>query len=540
MILITSAAFISDDLTAELGRTPPSFLPIGNRRLFEHQLRLFEDCTEKTFISLPETYLPEKTDTRKLKEAGAATVPVPEGLSLGASVSHVLDQTKPHWTEDGLKILHGDTLLSGISTDRKDIVSVATNDGYYERAVVQKKNGHCHNGLPATQFAEEGDLVLSGYFSFSDTAHFRHCLSTTDYDFVQALRRYGQDRKIEYAESGTWLDFGHLNSFFRSRAKITTQRSFNSLSIANQKVTKSSADQKKINSEYLWFTDIPGEIKLHTPRVLDPFCKEDEQRFGYSSEYLHLLPLNDLFVYANHSQYTWRKIFDACGTFLSKCREHMAKDRSAVDIAGEVHAKTRLRLSEFARTTGFRLDQELTINGRRSPSLNEIAKRSLAPVQGRQASTPCVVHGDFCMSNILYDFRSQSIKVLDPRGLNLKGDTTVYGDQNYDYAKLYHSVIGLYDFIIADRYTLEVQSGGLCLDFDIEVNQDTHQIQEQFSRSLFAGFDIDEAEVLSITIHLFLSMLPLHSDSFKRQCAFIANAIRLYEELIDRYPVLRG
>ena len=53
-----------------------------------------------------------------------------------------------------------------------------------------------------------------------------------------------------------------------------------------------------------------------------------------------------------------------------------------------------------------------------------------------------IMHGDFCLSNILYDLRSRICKLLDPRGSF--GASGIYGDPRYDVAKLYHSVYGLY------------------------------------------------------------------------------------------------
>ena len=37
-----------------------------------------------------------------------------------------------------------------------------------------------------------------------------------------------------------------------------------------------------------------------------------------------------------------------------------------------------------------------------------------------------------------------------------------------------------------------------------------------------------DPEVVALTIHLFLSMLPLHADRPDRQKAFVANALRLF------------
>jgi hypothetical protein len=40
MILITSAAYVNSEFQIEFGKIPPSFLPVGNKRLFEHQINL--------------------------------------------------------------------------------------------------------------------------------------------------------------------------------------------------------------------------------------------------------------------------------------------------------------------------------------------------------------------------------------------------------------------------------------------------------------------------------------------------------------------
>jgi hypothetical protein len=39
-----------------------------------------------------------------------------------------------------------------------------------------------------------------------------------------------------------------------------------------------------------------------------------------------------------------------------------------------------------------------------------------------------------------------------------------------------------------------------------------------------------DTEIIAIVVHLFLSMLPLHSDRPDRQRAFLANALRLFHD----------
>jgi len=142
----------------------------------------------------------------------------------------------------------------------------------------------------------------------------------------------------------------------------------------------------------------------------------------------------------------------------------------------------------------------------------------------------CVSHGDFCFSNILFDSKVECIKCIDPRGLLPDGTMSVYGDRRYDVAKLYHSAIGLYDFIIAGRYRLKDTEDGLSISFPI-LDDIQNDIFDSFSEKVLDVTGYREKEIIAINIQLFLSMLPLHADRPDRQVAFIANAIRLYENL---------
>lgn len=57
MYLITSAAMVASELQSEFGPLPPCFLPVGNKRLFHHQLALIP-AGERTIITLPEGFTP--------------------------------------------------------------------------------------------------------------------------------------------------------------------------------------------------------------------------------------------------------------------------------------------------------------------------------------------------------------------------------------------------------------------------------------------------------------------------------------------------
>ena len=55
MFLILSGAYITQELSSEFGSIPPSFLPLGNRRLFQQQLKLVPPG-RVIYMSVPDTY----------------------------------------------------------------------------------------------------------------------------------------------------------------------------------------------------------------------------------------------------------------------------------------------------------------------------------------------------------------------------------------------------------------------------------------------------------------------------------------------------
>ena len=138
-----------------------------------------------------------------------------------------------------------------------------------------------------------------------------------------------------------------------------------------------------------------------------------------------------------------------------------------------------------------------------------------------------VMHGDLCFSNILYDSRGDRIKVIDPRGLNYKAEFTVFGDLKYDFAKLTHSIVGLYDYIISGYYKIEESANGsieIVFDIDERIEKVISQYMQNFKVS---GLSVQD--IIPLVILLFMSMLPLHADRPDRQKAMLINALRLYK-----------
>ena len=153
-------------------------------------------------------------------------------------------------------------------------------------------------------------------------------------------------------------------------------------------------------------------------------------------------------------------------------------------MAGDIHAntldmlfgrKTPTRLEEFCQSRNIELSSSWIFQGHET-SLNEILTNSEKHLPDAQKALG-VLHGDFCFSNILYDFRSSKIKTIDPRGMTPDGHQTIYGDICYDIAKLSHSVLGLYDWIVAGYYEVSIKNNKIKLEIaDGGLHRETQQV----------------------------------------------------------------
>lgn len=121
--------------------------------------------------------------------------------------------------------------------------------------------------------------------------------------------------------------------------------------------------------------------------------------------------------------------------------------------------------------------------------------------QGRLA----VIHGDPVMSNIIINSHGK-VKLIDMRG-KLGDMLSIFGDETYDWAKLYQSIIG-YDEILSGRSVRESYRQKLLKCFWDELIQ--------------LAPDISPSQVKLVTRSLLFSLLPLHyaEDEKEKQLGY--------------------
>jgi hypothetical protein len=524
--LIPSAAFINLELASEFGLLPPAFLPVGNKRLYKLQYELISNVSSKIFLSLPEGFEVPSIDREEITNLGIELIEVPQGLSLGESLVYSLNTIGK--LDRDLRILYGDTLVYDVDLERSDCFTTATkNNQYYRWGFCRKENQNYRFFEEYLSTTKTNDLILSGYFCFSQPYILIKAITQAKGNFIEGLNIYAKQHHLSPIGQGYWLDCGHVHTYYKTRNYISTQRSFNQLNIGQRKTIQKSSDSNsaKIFFEGNWYQNIPSELRIYTPTFVHHRSHNE-----YEIEYLYFPTLSDVFVFGNNSVYVWQKIFLAISDFLNVCAHYKKPEIENLDFNILYLPKTLERLQKFAEIRGVDLDKPWTINDVQTPSLLKIAETVASYISPINERDLCVMHGDLCFSNVLYNFRAETIKVIDPRGFIKPDRVSIYGDPRYDIAKLYHSVVGRYDFIIAGYYELS-KTSEYDINFCLPNSPNIQVIEQEFTNMQFSDYRANSREIVAICVLLFLSMLPLHSDAPKRQDAFLANALRLFVKM---------
>jgi hypothetical protein len=524
--LIMSGAPVGQELAAEFGPLPPALLPVGVRRLYELQAEVLGDAGPLHLV-LPESYALSDYDRGKLAGLGISVLPIPEGLSLGEAVVYALNTIGAG--DVAVHILHGDTLILDAPLEAVDVFVGGERTNEYAWAEMETDPEGRIGALHTTAAGDEGEAgrpIAAGYFAFSSGLDLLRALTRRRGDFIGGLNHYLAERPVTVVPTSGWLDFGHLQTFFQSKLAATTARAFNTVAIDGRTARKSSADETKIWAEAHWLQETPPSVQIHCARLLS-FGAEGDKVF-YETEYEFLPSLAELFVFGAAGRPPWLRIMEACEAFLNACAAHGGGGSGDAALAALTVDKTLPRLKQFGRESGFPIDRALRYDGAPCPSLVEIAERLAAAYGLDSGRADCVMHGDFCFSNILYDSRVRRIKALDPRGL-VADRPTIFGDSRYDLAKLAHSIVGRYDQIIAGRCAVRASGDDFLVEFETVAAQSW--LEGALGDLQIAGLGGLDASVRATMISLFLSMPPLHAERPDRQQAFVANALRLWREL---------
>ena len=274
-----------------------------------------------------------------------------------------------------------------------------------------------------------------------------------------------------------YVSLNESTGFYNTNTK---SRIFNDISFTETKVTKISNN----SGESYYYNNIPERVQHLFPKVYSVSDNTITMENIDGVSFSHLL---------NTEQLKTSDI-DLLLSSMKKLHEISWNGTRQLDMYSVYTAKLETRYSQNKQ-----LYEKLELI-----DAYENLSQKLYSYQTSQDGIYCMIHGDPVFTIVI---KTQTgIKFIDMRGKTV--DNTIYGDRNYDYAKILQSLMG-YDFILND---LEIP--------------DTYLSE---LRNYYLSC-VNSEHIKLLTASLYFSLLPLHewdSNRFSSYTSLIKDL--LYE-----------
>ena len=226
-----------------------------------------------------------------------------------------------------------------------------------------------------------------------------------------------------------------------------------------------------LEGESFFYKNAPDELKnKYFPKF---FSIEDKK---IEMEKINGIPLSHLYTRGDLNEIILNKVFDGLNDFHSYKQIDFNLDPNA-------NYKEKI-ISRYEEIVGI------------NQSAKTILDNILEKLKSYDCSNVCLIHGDPVFSNIFYT-ENGNLKFIDVRG-KLNETYSLYGDEMYDWAKLYQSIIG-YDFILLNKH------------LDFEIIEKWKCIFEQKFIDQFNKKKLNQLKFL--TESLLVTCIPFHPKS---------------------------
>lgn len=444
-----------------------------------------------------------------------------------------------------LLIILGDTIINDELTSKMnqgDFVGYKLVSDYSRWCLMKTQNNIITEFIDKPDNDPKTRKAVIGIYYFTNIIYLKACIDKiiknnirikNEFQLSSAMEIYMETINLFAIEFKEWFDCGEVDSFNKTRKNIT--RHFNSIEITDDNtIIKRSDNENKINQEINWYLNLPNKLRVYVPQLIDYSMLKNN--VFYELEYINFSPMQELFLYNLPSNEDWEKFFNNIFHMIERFKLYSTKARfNSKEHVNEILInKTEKRIEDIKKNDYFYSlmnYSSITINNNVYKNFKliwpEIKKYVEDNILQNTSQYWQIIHGDLFFGNILYDVNSETLKILDPRG-NF-GIDGVYGDIRYDIAKLMHSIIGRYDFIINDLFAI-IQEKDNIVEYILYDSPKHLEIESIFNSIVEKnGYNIEE--ILVITGLLFISMIPLHSENINHQKMFYYIGIQILNKV---------
>jgi HAD superfamily hydrolase (TIGR01509 family) len=256
------------------------------------------------------------------------------------------------------------------------------------------------------------------------------------------------------------IDIGDLDKFKKYCSNEFQTRFFNKITINGNNVIKESCNSQGneiIKKEINWYKNIKNYD------FLPLFTHLDDHKFQMS--YIKAEPLYKKFklMTLEEKNICLKEIYK--NLELLHQNKPNEKYDSLEDIKIECYDKIINRIKQVEPILKY-FEFIKKVDNNDIGNLQEILSY-LKNMLIQNCKNYCVIHGDCQFSNILYN---DKIYFIDPRGYF--GNTLIYGDPDYDYAKVLYALSGYDEFNNDELFNVEINNDNININISNYLSQD--------------------------------------------------------------------
>lgn len=361
-------------------------------------------------------------------------------------------------------------------------------------------------------FTEEKSIKhgVAGFFIFHDKSVLKEAPKSGE------LVRWMQKREMVFEEislAGT-REFGLLEEY--EKLEEIKTRPFNRIMVVEDVLIKEPADaqgERLARRERAWYEKAKALRINDIPTIYETSPLKMERIVGKN-------------IYEGNFSYAGKKeILKKIVDMLKNLHQAESVTADSFSLKEAYYNKTVERLSVIEDLAPFAREKMIRVNGRECRNVFFFRDELEHRLEKLRCNRFHFIHGDCTFSNLM--LRENGCPVMvDPRGYF--GFTELYGDERYDWAKLYYSIVGNYDQFNLKRFNLDI---GTDADSGIQLSIESNG-WEDMEEDFFALTGADPYEIKLLHAVIWLSLTTYAWQDYDSICGAFYNGLYYLEEIL--------
>lgn len=372
-------------------------------------------------------------------------------------------------------------------------------------------------------FAEERstEFGVAGFFLFTGKEYLKNVPESGE------LVRWMSEQGISFDPIGLagTREFGLIEEY-EKLGRVKT-RPFNKITVEGDVLIKEPVDEQGRGlavKECAWYDKVKELNITGIPKI-------------YSTNPLKMENIKGKNIYECDLPYEEKK--KILTSLVGTLKELHSKDSIPADPASMKEAyydKTMQRLAKVEDLVPYAKEETITVNGRKCRNVFCYKEELRKKLDDLKTDVFPLIHGDCTFSNLMIRDTGEPV-LIDPRGYF--GFTKLYGDERYDWAKLYYSLKGNYDTFNLKDFRLDIGGHSIVEGekiADLSDGEVRLQIKsngwEDLEEDFFELTGCNEEEIKLLHAVIWLSLTTYAWQDYDSVCGSFYNGLYYLEEVL--------